>query len=140
MASRKQRDLDRLIDASGARVYDEESGVWGRGNSDESGWGLSSITNVVKRSVSAPISLARRGISTSMRIAALPRNIVSRGYGMIAPGRGSAPPPAAPPPSAYPDSGYPQQFDQQAYPQGSSPADYYPDQGYPDPNYPDQGY
>jgi hypothetical protein len=134
MASKRQRALDRLIDSAGARVYDEESGVWGSGSSDESGWGLSSITNLAKRAVTAPFSLARRGISTSMRIAALPRNIARRGYGMISPGRGSSPPPAA-----YPDQGYPAQTDQQDYPQGSLPTDYQ-DQGYPDPNYPDQGY
>ena len=127
MASKRQRDLDRLIESAGARVYDEESGCWGHGESDESGWGLSSLTNVVRRAVSAPMSLARRGISTSMRLAALPRNIARRGYRMVAPG---SPPPAAAPEAGYPAENYQQQ------PQ----LDNQQDQGYPDPNYPDQGY
>jgi len=135
MASKRQRDLDQLIESAGARVYDEEAGCWSDGSDDESGWGFSSLTRVVKRAVRAPMSIARRGLRTTRRLASMPTNLARRGYGMArgqgqGQGRGQE---QEQTPANYPDQG----AQQQEYPQQDSQQD--PNQSYSDQNYPDQG-
>lgn len=134
MASKRQRALDRLIESSGARVYDEEAGCWSDGSDDESGWGLSSITNAIKK-----------GVGTSWKIATTPYSLARRAIGMS---RSSSPQPAyqqAYQPGYQP--GYQPQPYQQSYQQPYQDPGYqqpYQDPGYQDPGYaqdyyPDQG-
>ena len=126
MASKRQRDLDRLIESEGTGVYDEEAGCWSDGSDDESGWGLSSITNAIKK-----------GVGTSWKIATTPYSLARRAVGMS---RSSSPQPAyqqayqQPYQQAYQqpyqDPGYQQPYQDPGYQDPGYAQDYYPDQGY----------
>jgi len=79
MASQRQRELDHLIESSGAGVYDEELGCWS-GLDDESGWGLSSLTNVVKKAAGGVASVAKRGGGLAYGVAKRGASLASKPF------------------------------------------------------------
>jgi hypothetical protein len=80
MASQRQRDLDHLLDSAGAGVYDEETGNWSAGSDDESGWGLSSLTNVVKKAAGGVESVAKRGAGLTYGLAKRGASLASKPF------------------------------------------------------------
>ena len=80
MASRRQRELDHLIDTAGVGTYDEELGYWTGCDDDDLGFGLSSITNFAKKAAGDVYGVAKKGAGMTYGLAKRGANLASKPF------------------------------------------------------------